>query len=81
MAASGYLTPRALPFSRATGGLCGMFANEKALSYAALLPLYHDHATYMARVEAHLKSEVAQRYLLPEDAARQLEDARGAKVP
>mgnify|MGYP003640758280 FL=1 len=65
----------------ATGGLCGMFAYEAPLPNSVLHQMYEDSADYLSKVEGHLKTLVAARYLLPEDAERQLQRARLNRIP
>ena len=66
---------------RATGGLCSMLASEQPLPKEQLARLYKSHDEYVAKVEAYLKRQVAERYLLPDGAARQLAQAKMAQVP
>lgn len=66
---------------RATGGLCSMLASEHKLPKDQLAKLYRSHDEYVAKVDAYLKKQVADRYLLPEGAARQLAQAKAAAVP
>ena len=58
-----------------------MFAYEAALPSSALHQMYEDTTDYLGKVERHLKSLVAARYLLPEDAARQLQRAKSNEIP
>ena len=66
---------------RATGGLCSMLASEQKLPKEQIAKLYQSHDEYVGKVEAYLKRQVAERYLLPEGAARQLAQAKAAPVP
>jgi hypothetical protein len=65
----------------AAGGLCGMLAHDTPLAKDKLGGLYKDHADYVAQVDRYLNLMVAQRYLLPEGAAREMEQAKAAEVP
>ena len=65
----------------AAGGLCGMLAHDTPLPKDKLAGLYKDHADYVAQVDRYLNVLVAQRYLLPEGAARELAQAKAADVP
>ena len=65
----------------AAGGLCGMLAHDTPLPKDRLTGLYMDHADYVAQVDRYLNLQVAQHYLLPEGAARELVQAKAADVP
>ena len=70
-----------LPGKPAAGGLCGMHAHDDPLPAADLARLYTSHDDYAAKVDAYLKQQVAERYLLPEGAARELAQAKAAPAP
>jgi hypothetical protein len=64
-----------------TGGLCGMLAHDDPLPKDALARLYKSHDDYVAKVDVYLKQQVAEGYLLPDGAARELAQAKAAAVP
>ncbi len=62
-------------------GICGMHAHDNPLPRSQLGRLYKDHDDYVAKVDAVLERQVAERVLLPDGAARELAQAKAAPLP
>ncbi|MBI2769972.1 MAG: hypothetical protein HYX47_10140 [Burkholderiales bacterium] len=67
-----------VPVARANGGECGMNGAWVPFTTAQLAALYPSHADYVAKVTAAANASVAAGFVLPEDGAATIAEAKAS---
>lgn len=67
-----------VPVARANGGECGMNGAWVPFTTAQLAALYPTHAAYVAKVTAAANASVAAGFVLPEDGASTIAEAKAS---